>query len=207
MPIGLNNVVDRGINVALSRRLGLGDTNVSLMPEIAPVIPIDAPEMAYHLGWRRYMTGGSIAAGGVGQNAILQFRLPNRSNIIAVVEGAFMFSTAGAATFLEMTIAMGLFATDLAIPFAGQPRDTRQPFNTGSLQVSGTTAAPVGGMLFHPSVPTFPLFPIILFSSVNATPQSLSLNGFTIQAVLGNQQADIGVLWRERILNEQEATI
>lgn len=201
MPIGLNEVVDRGVNVALSRRLGLQDTSVTLMPELAPVMQLPAEELMYHMGWRRYMVNGSVGAV-VGQSGIVQFRMPKNSNLMALIES---FTVGGPTQPLANQIAVSGFVgnTDLAtVITGGQPRDTRQPFKPGTCILSETTQVgfTAGAFFYTTAQLSGALFPLIILSA----PDSSRIDGYTFQLATQNLAFDWTIVYRERILNDQE---
>lgn len=199
----LNAIIDRGVNTALTRRLGLGaDATVALMPELAAVLPIGSqPEMDYHLGWRKYMSSGSIAAGGAATFASVAIVLPRGSNVLCVVEWVWLGPTA-AEIFVSGSINA---ANPLTTVVGAQVRDTLQPATKpGVAGVSTQAIASIGsggGGLYNNTFEPEALFPLIMRPSLQA---GTTLDGYLFQASVANQAFDFCVLYRERMLNEQE---
>lgn len=202
MPIGLNEIVDRGLNTALTRRLGLGpDATVSLMPELAAVLPIGSqPEMDFHMGWRKYIASFAIGAGGAATFGTLQFRMPRGANVLALIESVW-FDGGGS---IRGSGIIG--TTDLATVLGAQGRDTIQPATKPGVCVLsvGTPAdAGFGGGLVYSSASNFmpPAFPLVVRPSLIA---GTALDGYTFQVATANTAVAVCVAYRERMLNDQE---
>jgi len=203
-PIGLNEVVDRGINVAVSRRLGIGDTGLSLLPELGINMVLPSDELLFHMGWRRYQRG--VAQGAVAAQApTVKLRNPLNSNILALVEAIVVTNNGGAAAVkIEFGYQLSP-ATDFAnFPDLAMIRDSRQsaPANfvfSNCVVSHETNATPfvTGGMAFR--------IPANVPFSLPGAPW-IVMPGFAVivgQDVL-NQALDVQIIWRERILNDQE---
>lgn len=211
MPIQLNAIVDRGINVALSRRLGLTDTSVSLMPELGPVLSVGAPwlpEMDYHLGWRRFAAAGNIPALAANFPTV-NIRMPRNANIVCVVEGFWGAGAAGAAlTTPEVTVSGIVNTTDFAAISGGGGRDTRMPASKPGVCVVSTAATANQGLNFCGyTLPTNVMpswYPLILTPSLIAGSQ---LDGYSFQLQQANVSFDWMIWYRERVLNDQENVI
>lgn len=209
MPIGLNQVVDRGINTALTRRLGLTpDATVALMPELAPTLNIGpVPEIEYHLGWRKYMAAATIAADAVNFGT-LRIRIPRvtTQGVICIVDGVYMVNTAGAASGAQIKVAGSIGTTDLATILGAQARDTLQPATKpGTAVVSVAAAADQGvgggGLYGSWNMGESPIFPLVMRPSLIA---GTALDGYQFQYFVTNQSVDVCIVYRERTLNDQE---
>ena len=213
MPIGLNAVVDRGINTALTRRLGLpSDATVSLMPELAPTLQLGAlPEMDFHMGWRKYMTSGNQPAGGAATFATFQFRMPRPTGpgaqTILVIENVYMSNTPPPLVAQQIKVAGLIATTDLTVALGAQVRDTLQPASRpGVTLVSRGTTADIGigaGTAYN----TFAqrsneaVFPLVVRPSLIA---GTALDGYIFQFDVANVDVNFGLVWRERTMNDQE---
>lgn len=204
MPIGLYAIPDRGINIAFERRLGLQnpDATLSLSPELSAVIPIDSSELQYHLGWRRYMSSGNIAAGGAATFATVQYRMPRTANTVAVIEGVWFGTTAA-----EVVVSGIISTTDQATLIGAQVRDTREPATKPGSGIVSTTAGGQnaiggGGVYSIQSNVLPPIFPLIVLPSTIAP--ATNLDGYSFQAQTANQAYDFCIVYRERTLNDQE---
>jgi hypothetical protein len=201
MPNQFGDIPDRGISTALQRRLGVDPSlTLSLMPELAAMMALPSDELLYHMGWRRYSLRLSLAA--VAANAgIIRMRMPPGTNLIAIVERVLTWSGAAIEVGSSMTSGAGNLTTVVA---GGLPRDTRQNDGTnlaiGSTLVCSTDSIglQVGTSSDMPALANvavdLPQLPTIL------TP-GFALNCFTQQL---NQAVNWTVVWRERILNDQE---
>lgn len=208
VPIGLNEVVDRGINVAVQRRLGLSSlATLSLMPELATTLDLGPqPELIYNLGWRRMGHFLNLAQT-VGQRGHWRFRVQQKVNALVVLEGIF---ADGDTTTSKVFIDVGSFSADLANPFPIHVgRDFRQANPSGTLANGSvvTLSTAIDG--------TAATLGVYGTWNVPGTETGVPLPG-TVDLVLAdglgievdcqnvNQPLNIAVYWRERRLNDQE---
>lgn len=200
MPNQFGQLQDRGTTKALQVRFSLSpDYTLSLTPEVGAVIPLDMPELLFHQGWRRYQSAGTITAG-VGNAARIQLRNPVGSNIITIVE-AFVFFASVALEFVEAQMSPPVVA-DLTTIFGSSPRDYRQPNGKpGLCVVSGQQGAALSINTMIAGAPastlgSMPGMPLELFPG----------DGVQFSSETLNQAVDFGILYRERVLQEQENT-
>jgi hypothetical protein len=171
-----------------------------LTPEILAVLSLEADrlEWAYLKGERLGIVRAQSAA------VVAQFSGVNFQTtvgVLAVVEALWLFAPAGGvAVTLEIRNGGGGLAANGAIP-ASQSRDTR---NTGALSsvlapVSG--AVPSSTIIARPTTTTqqgtgfFPIpFPYVMGP----------LAGLVVIGTTLNLALDVGVLWRERAIEESE---
>lgn len=204
MPNGLGAIYDRGLNAALERRFGVrDDVGMSLMPELATVIPAgDGAELLYHLGWRRYALFLSTAA--VAANAgIIRCNNPAGSGVMVKVELLSVSSSVTSSFGASFTT--GGPANLTTVVAGGIPRDGRQ-FNggggTGSNAVWSTdnlgAQVPTMGQWLVLANTYFaaPFVPVFLMPGQ-------AINFFSGQL---NQNNIWGVAWSERFMNDQENT-
>lgn len=206
MPIQLNSIVDRGINTALTRRLGLlADATVSLMPELAPTLALQSmPEMDFHMGWRKYMVSGSVPAL-AGNQGTVRIRMPRSATVLCIIEAFWMGNTPAD----EITIAGIINTVDLATLLGAQVRDTIQPATKPGVCAVSSEARPNNGfgggcIMRADAVPVAPVFPLILRPSLIPGSQ---LDGFEFQRLTVNAAMDFTLLYRERVLNDQENVV
>ena len=215
MVMQLNEVIDRGVNTAVQRRLGLGaQATLSLMPELSVGMDLGPqPEILYNLGWRLYQHNMNIAAVAAAR-AHSRFRvIPSGgvARVLVVLEGIWVEGN-GATNFVHVDL-LGTLAADLTNPFPNhQARDFRQNNAGGSLTngssvvlstvVDGT--ASTLGVFFSGGVPSGlnpNAFPIPGIEGVCLT------NGMGVEVDFDglNAPAIVTYRWRERIINDQEA--
>jgi hypothetical protein len=214
VPIGLNEVIDRGVNTAIQRRLGLGAlATLSLMPELATTLDIGPqPEIQYNLGWRLYQHNLSLAAVAAAR-AHSRFRVTSSpgTRVIVVLERLTLEGN-GASNFAFVDL-LGTSAADLTNPFPNhQARDFRQNNAGGSLTngsqvilstvVDGTAATL--GVFWQGTVPPGTQAGYI---DVPGIKDVCLTNGMGVQVDFAglNQPAILTWQWRERIINDQEA--
>lgn len=214
MPIGLNEVLDRGISTALQRRLGLSAlATVALMPELAPTIDIGPqPEILYNLGWRQYQHTLSLAAVGAARgHTKFNVRTDPFTTVLVVMEEITVEGN-GASNFCFVDL-LGTGGAPLTNQFPNhQARDFRQNNTGGSLTngsavilstvVDGT--APTLGVFFQGTVP----------SGLNSTgpmkipgiPGVCLIKGMGIEVDLNGLNATgiVSFRWRERVTNDTE---
>lgn len=210
----LNEVIDRGVNTAVQRRLGLGaQATLSLMPELSVGLDLGPqPEILYNLGWRLYQHNLSIAAVGAAR-AHSRFRIIPSGGVarVVIVLESIDVEGNGAGNFVHVDL-LGTSATDLTNPFPNhQARDFRQNNAGGSLTngssvvlstvVDGT--ASTLGVFFSGTVPNGTAGPMRIpgIEGVCLT------NGMGVEVDFDglNAPAIVTYRWRERIINDQEA--
>lgn len=201
MPIGLGQLQDRGTSKALQTRFSLSpDYTLNLSPELAAVVPFDMPELLQPQGWRRFQKGGQIAAVAA-QNGQVRIGNPSTTQQLVVCEDIRV--SAGATTNFTGLMGTAIGSTNLGALF-GTPqfRDSRLPFAGSSIEISGTqTAAPFAASMFLLDA----LASTVLI--VPGAPWILVPGGtLTIQCQLVNTAFNFCIVWRERIIQEQENT-
>jgi len=198
----LNDVVDRGINVAVSRRLGLlPDATLSLLPELGINMVLPSDELLYHMGWIRWTRGVNVAAVAA-QFGVSRMRNPANSNIMSLIEGVLL--TAAGTSKFDLDLITGANSDFATVDLSAIPRDARarDPNSTRAANCIishetngvGVTAA---GMQFTilANTPTFiPVTPLIL----------RPFSAYVIGNNTVNTAYDLTWIWRERILNDQE---
>lgn len=207
MPIQLNEVVDRGINIAVSRRLGLADQSLSLLPELGVNMLLPADELLFHMGWRRHQRAATQAAVAA-QAAIVKLRNPASSNVMVLLERVIV--SAGAGVFIETGTSTLGDTTDLAtlVTPGTVNRDTRQATALSSggcnaiiSQTTSAVALTTGGSIFRIAVANtayeLPGAPWILVPGTS----------FQIGDSQLNDKLEYTFYWRERILNDQENSL
>lgn len=210
MPSGLGAIFDRGLNTALERRFLIrDDLGFNMMPELAAVVPIDSPELQFHLGWRKWQVSRHIAAVAA-QAARFQVRMPDASaggNSIAILEGVSV--GVPSTTTITASFGYGPGNVDLGTVVSGanMPRDGRQGQGAGqvgsSLVTSLTTSAALlanfGLEVLCPANVTTALFPP-MFPFIMVPGNSLLFGAATV-----NQDVTFILTFRERMLNDGEA--
>lgn len=198
-------IFDRGISEAVGRRLGLGDTSLSLMPELAVTLALESmPEMMWHLGWRRLMASGTAAAVAA-SFATVQIRMPKNTNSLCVIEACYMRGPASA----EIVVNGVNTATELANPASLQTRDTLGLSHVGGNCFVSHTAAVTngtqGGGIYNSQadVPAA-FFPLILRPEKGV---ALEINAWQFQFTTVNVAVDYCLVYRERIVNDQENAV
>lgn len=211
MPMQLNEVVDRGVNTAIQRRLGLSaEATVSLMPELAPTIELGPmPEIQYNLGWRRYAHCLSIAAGAAARPH-LRFRVVPNANVLVALERLIVEGN-GASNFVFVDL-LGSTSTDLSSPFPNHAALDFRMVNAGGSLTRGSTVvlstvvdgtAATLGVYYQGTVP----------AGTTAGPLVIPVDGVILTGGMGaevdfsglNQPAIVTWIWRERMMNDQEA--
>lgn len=217
MPIGLNQIVDRGISTAIQRRLGLGgDATLSLMPELAVTMDLGPQsEIQYNLGWRRYAHSLTLAQVAAVRNHY-RFRIvanPAGSPGVVVVLESIAIDAASTAGQFVLVDLLGSVATDLANPFPNHQALDYRMLNAGGSLTQGSsvilsdensgTAATLGvfysGAIPGQGTPFFipGIVGICLTGGMGVQVDTSNINvGSNIQFV-----------WRERMLNDQERAV
>jgi hypothetical protein len=208
----LNDIVDRGINAAVSRRLGLPDTGLSLMPELAPTFDLETmPELRYGVGWKRWTKGTTIPALAA-NNAQIRFQVPATTApappVICIIESIVL----SALVAMEIVGRLDLTGfTDLVtVITANLKMDTRQPQVDSFTHVSIDKLAAISStgidFILGVNTPTpVPGGPWILTSNIAspiASPPSLSIG-----SLLANTALTFQCTYRERTLNDAEIAI
>lgn len=130
LPNQLGQLQDRGTVRAFITRFGLNpDYSLNLMPELAPVVPLEMPELLYHQGWRRWqgVTTQAAVAAQVGRS---QLRVKdanpaaNYAGVICVVEKVLCSSNANFQVVADF--GYGPNAVDLGTVVNWEFRDGRQ---------------------------------------------------------------------------------
>src|SRR5262245_17930602 len=203
----LNDVVDRGINVAVSRRLGIGpDATLSLLPELGINMVLPSEELLYHMGWRRYQKASSAAAVAA-QAWHSRLRNPDGSGIIVIVDAVLLSTTGAAGMTIDYSPIVGATLDLGTIDTSGVgavPRDNRQTIPTAFISSNAvisheTTTTPLAntGLQFRmgQNAPFLvPGGPWIVLPRTGAQFDSQQLN----------QDVSCTWFWRERPLNDQE---
>jgi hypothetical protein len=214
MPIGLNEVIDRGVSTALQRRLGLSAlATVALMPELAPTIDLGPqPEILYNLGWRQYQHSMSLAAVAAARAHVrFSVRTDPFTTALVVLEGIYVEGN-GTSNFVFVDL-LGSSVTPLTNQFPNhQARDFRQNNAGGSLTngsavilssvVDGT--APTLGVFFQGTVPSgltslspMPIPGIDGVCLIKNMGVEVDFNGLNAPAI-------VTFKWRERVTNDAE---
>ena len=204
MPNQFGEITDRGLSASLQKRFGVDpNLSLSLMPELAATVVVDQmEELLFHMGWRRYMYGNTVAA--LAANAgRFRLRNPDASNILIKVE-QILFGSSGA--FCEATLneTIGAGIADLAGFVSGLNRDTRAGLGGGTLLGSAgrlsflaTAALAVAGVdVVTPvnQMQSIPGLPIFLVPGT-----AMDCGSFQV-----NQNFIFTVIWRERQINDPE---
>lgn len=214
MPIQLNEVIDRGVNTALQRRLGLSAlATVSLMPELAPTIDLGPqPEILYNLGWRQYQHTLSIAAVAA-QRAHSRFRIVSGTGakVLVVLEAIWLAGNgAGQFAFVDL---LGTAAADLANPFPNHAALDFRQVNAGGSLTNGSAvilstlvdgSAPTLGVFWQGNVPSG--IAVDEYVAVPGIDGVVLTNGMGVEVDFNTLNAPglVTFRWRERIMNDQE---
>lgn len=217
MPIGLNSVVDRGINTAIQRRLGLGaDATLSLMPELAVTMDLgNQSEIMYNLGWRRYAHSLTTAQS-AGNRSRFRLRVvptPTGSpGVLVVLESIVIDAASSGGDFVTVDI-LGTALTDNSATFPNHVALDYRMVNAGGSLTQGSNvvvsdsvdgAGATVGVFYSGAIPGqgTPFFipnvaGICLTGGMGVEVDSTGLN-------IGN---NIQWVWRERVMNDQEKSI
>jgi hypothetical protein len=172
-----------------------------LASEIAPTFDIENPgvESRFLLGWNRYGFGLQ-SAGAAGNPTIFSLRNPAGSNVLAVVESLIV-----SVNTLD-TIAATYGKTNVDLTPAANPGalDGRAGTLTSSLVMS-TSNAVAGGLLARFFLVTGAVN--IGVQLIQQEHQEIPITpGFAlrVETVLANNQLTVGLIWRERLIEESE---
>jgi hypothetical protein len=170
-----------------------------LAGEIMPVhlIPTGA-ETRFLDGWNRWGVGILSTANAANTNGV-QLRNPSGSNMIAVIERAIVFSSAGQE--LDYGIIAGAASIDLAGVHGSTSLDQRVvgPPASATLVESDSNTSPLSGNIFFRTFANIDLIPTVGAEIVIA-PGSL----VRVVSTLANTQILVNFCWRERLLEEAE---
>ena len=214
--MGLNEIVDRGVNGAVNRRLGITSlSTLSLTPELSAILPLpDQPEIVYNLGYRRYahtLQMAQVAAQRGHSQLRIKPSLSGKPETLVVLESIVVDAETVSGNFVFVDI-LGTAAADLANPFpAHAALDYRMVNAGGSLTQQSQT---VLSTLIDGTAPTLGVFYAgsLLGTGPNFIP---NINGICLTNSMGvrcdlnalNAPGFVTYTWRERMLNDQEAAV
>ncbi len=180
-----------------------GPPAAQLATEISPqlVIPDFGVETFVHLGWYRYgLLLNAIAV--VGNFSEAQIRNPNGSNTIAVLEKILVGNAAVAASIEVQYGQPG--AVDLATVLNGRSLDGRNTRNSSMITSVGST---LGGRQIGTTILATGILTNGTWSFIEVESQQIPItpgDAVQIQSDVANSQVVVGLLWRERALEESE---
>jgi hypothetical protein len=206
---GLNEILEGGLNAAISRRLALqSPASLSLAPEL--FFSIDAgemPELLYHEGWRRWGRGFTIPALAANFNEfVIRVVVPNA---LVVIERIVVTPLAAAAQFRYDCFYGGVGFTPLANNLLIMEfRDGRQRPGVGaSIEINwDQTAAAASGFGAHITTPAntpveIPGAPWVLFGDDKGPTFG---DVMTVGCQVANIATELNVVWRERSIRSGE---
>jgi hypothetical protein len=201
--MGMNLIQTGRFNRLFQKLFSLkGGANVTEVgAEILPVMQLRlGAEVRYLESWERFGFFQLVGAGGAGAFGQIQIRNPKGSNVIAVVEKAYLVGKALDTPLLEI----GANALDLATLITPQRFDPRGRA-IGTIIPSSTTAV------------TGPVGPVSIYAADTTTTQNVEAVIYEQQEVtllpgdvlawlsqLANTSFSGGFWWRERAMEESE---
>jgi hypothetical protein len=187
-----------------------GDAAVSQVAgEVMPVVLIPrGVEDVQLFGWERFGLGVSVATTPL-QRCTVMLRNPDSSNMICVVEkltaGAFAGPVAPEITIVKQ---LTLGQADLALPSGSIPLDGRGRGNATLFVSQGATASTFIGQL-EDSPAHFANANTLFWNFIWTENQEITiLPGWRVivQYVVQNTQIIVNMIWRERFLEQSEAS-
>jgi hypothetical protein len=204
---GYNELLVGRYNRAIQKLLGMKGTKSleSLNPELHTHFALYyGVENRYLEGWDRFVHGG-VSAAIAAKNSVWRFRNPANSNVMVVLE-KLSFGGNIASQVQEFTGATNADYGTIAVT-AGQVDSRSQRRNTLVISSSGDSSTSGGTVAFAGLFQYAP----------NQSPQDVIVNENQELTILPGQATDwvalsvnqgllMGIMWRERFLEESERT-
>jgi hypothetical protein len=176
--------------------------------EVLPTIEVDNLynlENRLTAQLRTFAFNTNVAAGGAGNRAGFRLRNPPGSGALGIIEKIVLGNSLIDQPLIQLGGPVG--TGDLTTSLVGLPRvrDTRLgPINSALIPSSSGIAALVGTAIYQVNMPANTFVDVILFDHHEwvIAPGDL----MTIYANVLNQGLSISIMWRERALEESEAT-
>jgi hypothetical protein len=172
--------------------------------EMMAVLPFfSGSENRYLEGWNRFGNQISVAANGA-LNSAVRLRNPSGSNLLVVIEEVIVFNLNAAA--LQYQMQHGVQAADLTTiqaPVSGR-LDARGNANPSTVNSVGNGTPGYGSALNG-----FVLLPnttIVLPNNENQELPILPGDAYDVFTAVVNVTLNVGLIWRERLLEESERT-